>query len=88
LIEDGFENTLDEKSVAALQLTDDLIGLPGRMTDEQKQRLRQQFSEAEILELALGVGLFMGMSKVLITLGLEPNEMSTTVLPTPGSPVQ
>lgn len=68
-----------------MQLTDDLIGLPGQMTDEQKQRLHQQFSEAEIIELALGVGLFMGMSKVLITLGLEPNEMSTTVLPTPGS---
>ena len=42
-------------------------------------------SDAEIAELALGVGLFMGMSKVLITLGLEPESMETTVLPTPGS---
>jgi hypothetical protein len=29
--------------------------------------------------------LFLGMSKVLITLGLEPEGMDTTVLPTPGS---
>ena len=41
-------------------------------------------SDAEIVELALGVGLFMGMSKVLICLGLEPEEMQTTVVPTPG----
>ena len=43
------------------------------------------YSDAEIAELALGVGLFLGMSKVLITLGLEPEGMDTTVLPTPGS---
>jgi alkylhydroperoxidase family enzyme len=71
--------------VAALQLTDDIIGLPGRLTNEQKARLAENFAEAEIAELALGVGLFMGMSKVLITLGLEPEQMDTTVLPTPGS---
>ena len=33
----------------------------------------------------LGVGLFLGMSKVLITLGLEPEDMPVTVVPTPGS---
>lgn len=33
----------------------------------------------------LGVGLFLGMSKVLITLGLEPKDMDTKVMPTPGS---
>lgn len=33
----------------------------------------------------MGVGLFLGMSKVLICLGLEPEQMETTVLPTPGS---
>jgi hypothetical protein len=47
--------------------------------------LSEHYSQEEIAELALGVGLFMGMSKVLITLGLEPEEMDTTVLPTPGS---
>lgn len=35
------------------------------------------------MELALGLGLFHGFSKMLIALGLEPDEMPTTVLPTP-----
>jgi hypothetical protein len=35
--------------------------------------------------MALGVGCFLGMSKVLIMLGLEPEEMPVTVVPTPGS---
>ena len=42
-------------------------------------------SDGEIAEIALGVTLFHGMSKVLICLGLEPEEMDTTILPTPGS---
>jgi alkylhydroperoxidase family enzyme len=45
--------------------------------------LRQHFSDAQIVELGLGVGLFMALSKVMITLGLEPENMPTTVLPTP-----
>jgi alkylhydroperoxidase family enzyme len=47
--------------------------------------LARHFSDSQIVELALGVGLFLGMSKVLITLGLEPDEMAVTVIPTPGS---
>jgi alkylhydroperoxidase family enzyme len=59
--------------------------LPGQLRPSQIEALKKSYSEAEIAELALGVGLFMGMSKVLITLGLEPEQMDTTVLPTPGS---
>ena len=47
--------------------------------------LAEAFTPGEIVELALGVGLFLGMSKVLINLGLEPEEMPVTVIPTPGS---
>jgi len=50
-----------------------------------RAELEQQFSAAEIAELAMGVGLFLGMSKALINLGLEPEGMPTTVIPTPGS---
>ena len=49
------------------------------------ENLIKHYSDPEIAELILGVGLFMGMSKVLIALGLEPEQMDTTVLPTPGS---
>ena len=76
---------MPEKETTALQLTDDIIGLPGQLRDSQIAALKRHYSDAEIAELALGVGLFLGMSKVLITLGLEPEQMDTTVLPTPGS---
>ncbi len=59
--------------------------MPGRLLPSQAALLRKHYSDAEIAELVLGVGLFMGMSKVLITLGLEPEQMDTTVMPTPGS---
>ena len=71
--------------IAALALTDNIIGMPGQLSPEAIAQLRNHYSDAEIVELTLGVGLFMGMSKVLIMLGLEPQQMDTTVLPTPGS---
>lgn len=73
------------REAAALRLTDALIGVPGALDAATKAALKAHFSDAEIVELALGVGLFMGMSKVLINLGLEPEDMPVTVLPTPGS---
>ena len=84
LVADGYQKVLPEPASAALQLTDAIIGSPQSLSDAAKVALRQHFTDAEIVELALGVGLFMGMSKVLICLGLEPEEMQTTVVPTPG----
>ena len=69
---------------AALKLTDAIIGIPRPPDDETVQALKAHFSPAEIAEIALGVGLFLGMSKVLINLGLEPEDMPVTVVPTPG----
>ena len=85
MIEDGYEQHVAAAEAVALQLTDDLIGLPGRLGPDQVAELKSHFTEAEIAELMLGVGLFLGMSKVLITLGLEPEAMDTTLVPTPGS---
>ena len=62
-----------------------LIGLPRPLSTSERTELERLFSAAEIAELAMGVGLFLGMSKVLINLGLEPEAMPTTVVPTPGS---
>ncbi len=73
---------------AILELTDAIIGRPQSLSDATRQQLQAHYTDAQIVELVLGVGLFMGMSKVLITLGLEPEEMPVTVLPTPGSPAK
>ena len=85
LVKDGYETHLSAPETALLQLTDTLIGDPHRPPPHLHERLREHFDEGQIVEAAVGVGLFLGMSKVLICLGLEPEEMATTVLPTPGS---
>jgi len=53
---------------------------------EVQAELRRHFTDDQIVELALGVGLFHALSKTLIVLGLEPEHMPTTVLPTPDLP--
>lgn len=84
-IVDGYEQVLPPAETAALQLTDAIIGHPQSLPEETRQALKAHFTDAQIVELALGVGMFMGMSKVLINLGLEPEQMPVTVVPTPGS---
>ncbi|MFN0096002.1 MAG: carboxymuconolactone decarboxylase family protein [Dehalococcoidia bacterium] len=86
LIADGYDQaSLSERDKATLTLTDAIIGDPRSLTAAQRVQIRAQMGEPEIVEVALGVGLFMGLSKVLITLGLEPDVMETTIVPTPGS---
>ncbi len=59
--------------------------MPQPLAEDVRRELDARFSAAEQAELAMGIGLFLGMSKVLITLGVEPENMATTVIPTPGS---
>lgn len=81
---DDYAQHVSAREAQALVLTDALIGDPSALTSEQQQALVEEFDAGELAELALGVGLFFGLSKVLIALGLEPESMPTTVLPTPG----
>jgi alkylhydroperoxidase family enzyme len=84
-IADGYEESaLCDAEVAALELTDVLIGPPRTLTDREKATLRAHFDAAQIVELSIGVGLFFALSKTLIALGLEPESMPVSVLPTPG----
>ena len=59
--------------------------MPGHLSAQARAELGKHFSAEELVELSLSVGLFLGMSKVLIVLGLEPEEMDVTVMPTPGA---
>ena len=45
--------------------------------------LDQHFDVAQQIELGVGLGLFHGFSKMLIALGVEPEDMDTTVRETP-----
>ncbi len=89
LVRDGYANraTLTTAEKAALALTDLMIHVPQPPDAALAAELKAHFTPAQLAELALGISLFLGMSKVLITLGLEPEDMPVTVIPTPGSQV-
>lgn len=82
--DDYEESMLGDAEIAALRLTDAMIGPPRALTNEEKKALRTHFDDAQIVELSIGVGLFHALSKTLIGLGLEPESMPVSVVPTPG----
>jgi len=84
-ITDGYEASvrLTDAEKATLRFTDALIHDPEVLTADAKAALQHNLPPAQIAELGLGVTLFLALAKALITLGLEPEEMGRTVLPTP-----
>lgn len=87
LVDDGYggSDALAPAEKAALAYTDVLLA--GSAPDDALAAdLRRHFTEGQLVELALGVSLFHGFSKMLVVLGLEPESMSTTVMPTPDVP--
>jgi 4-carboxymuconolactone decarboxylase len=66
-----------------LALTDRFLQDPSPPPPDERTALAEHFDDAEIVEAMLALGLFLGFSKMLIALGFEPEEMDTTVLPTP-----
>lgn len=86
-ITDDYETSelLSAREKAVLRFTDAMIHDPALMTPATADELKQHFSNEQIAELGLGVTLFLALAKVLITMGLEPESMERTVLPTPGT---
>jgi len=84
-ITDGYETSpkLTDAEKAVLKFTDALIHDPDLLTGDAKAALQRQLTPAQIAELGLGVTLFLALAKALITMGLEPEVMDRTVLPTP-----
>lgn len=87
-IDEGYEESarLTDAEKAVLKFTDALIHDPELLTGDAKVALRKHLSPEQIAELGLGVTLFLALAKALITLGLEPEQMERTVLPTPAAP--
>ena len=53
-------------------------------TPELRARLLATFTPAEIVEITYAIGTFIGYSKQIITLGMEPVALDVTIVPTPG----
>ena len=68
---------------AALALTDAFLGAPEPLAEEVRAQLLAEFSADQIVELAAGVALFMGFSKIAVSLGGLPDEIPVHEQPTP-----
>jgi AhpD family alkylhydroperoxidase len=84
LIVDGYEDSaLSEREKVVVAYTDTFLREPGSLSDRQRAELHEHFSPGELVELTMGIALFMGFSKIAVTLGQAPADMPTMVVPTP-----
>jgi alkylhydroperoxidase family enzyme len=84
-IRDGYakSDALSARQKAALRFTDAFLRDPAGDDESLRKELLLHFTPEEIVELAAGVALFMGFSKIAVALGQAPSQMPVTVLPTP-----
>lgn len=84
-ITDDYESSSSFSSTekSALRLTDAIITDPKAKNETLRAELLAHFSREQLVELTLGVVLFVVHSKALITMGLEPENMAVTLAPTP-----
>lgn len=64
---------------------DAFLAADGRPSVEQQAQIEAELTEAELVELGIGLALFHGFSKLIIAFGCEPDQMDITELRTPGS---
>jgi alkylhydroperoxidase family enzyme len=85
--DDVQSSALTEREKAAVSFADEFLATSGPASPALRARLLDAgFTDAGITELAAGMALYHGFSKLLIVLGLEPEAMDPTVLPTPDVP--
>lgn len=69
---------------AALAWADVLLAGGAAPEPALEAELRRHFDNAQLVELTYAIGTFIGYSKQLIVLGLEPVDMPVTVISAPG----
>ncbi|MFN8020790.1 MAG: hypothetical protein U0Q03_04605 [Acidimicrobiales bacterium] len=70
---------------AALEFADVFFAAAGPPSAELQERLLAEFTEAEVVETGVALALFHGVSKMLIALGCEPEQMDVSIHRTPGT---
>ena len=82
-IEDGYNDSdLPERLKLALRMADAVITDPTGLSAEDQSALSEEFSPAELAELALTVAMAAGFSKAAIAWG-PPPVIPVTEVPTP-----
>ena len=83
-IRDGYEDgALDPRQKAVLRWTDAFLQHPDDVPEPLRRELLTHLTPEQVVELTAGLALFMGFSKIAVSLGQAPAEMPTTVIPTP-----
>jgi alkylhydroperoxidase family enzyme len=83
LVDDGFESSaLTDVDKVAIRFTDALLAAE-RRSESFEREVREHFDAGQVVELGMGVALFMGFSKIAIALGQAPADMPTMEVATP-----
>jgi alkylhydroperoxidase family enzyme len=85
-IVDGHEASgLSPRLKLALQFADAFFAADGPPPPDVQAALQAEFTEAELVEMGIGLALFHGVAKMLISLGCEPEQMDVGIHRTPGT---
>lgn len=85
-IADGHQaSELAPRLKLALQFADAFFAADGPPTADVQVALQAEFTEAELVEMGIGLALFHGVAKMLISLGCEPEQMDIGIHRTPGT---
>lgn len=86
-IRDGFETSeLSARQKAVLRWTDLFLSGEPAPDAAQRSEMLAFFTPAELVELTAGLALFMGFSKIAVSLGGMPESLPVNVQPTPDVP--
>jgi AhpD family alkylhydroperoxidase len=86
-IRDGWETSgLSPRQKAVLRWTDTFLSGEPEPDAALREEMLGFFTPAELVELSAGLALFMGFSKIAVSLGGMPESLPVTVQPTPDVP--
>jgi len=86
-IRDGYAaSDLEPRHKAVLAWVDAFLSEPAGRHESLRRQLLAHFTPTQIVELTAGIGLFMGFSKIAVSLGGLPDEIPVYVQPTPDVP--
>ena len=84
MIDDDYESSdLSDDQKLILRFSDAYLRDATSPAPEVVAALSARYTPAEIVEIAFALTMFLGMAKVLISLGTEPEQMDVIVVPTP-----
>jgi alkylhydroperoxidase family enzyme len=86
-IRDGYETSaLSARQKAVLRWTDTFLSGEPEPDAAQRAEMLAFFTPAELVELTAGLALFMGFSKIAVSLGGMPDSLPVSIQPTPDWP--